>query len=117
MVVGAASMFTVVPLVCLWVASMLTSSQVAGILAALVSVPVAMIAFGSQLVRLDNLYVRVTAWDRGPRVAPAYRRGLTDTNFNRPTSVLDRVMVAAVMIALAVDSVWFFLFAGSPLPS
>jgi hypothetical protein len=26
-------------------------------------------------------------------------------------------MVAAVMIALAVDSVWFFLFAGSPLPS
>ena len=117
MVVAAASMFTVVPLVCLWVASMLTSSQVAGILAALVSVPVAMIAFGSQLVRLDNLYARVTDWDRGPRVAPAYRRGVTDTNFNRPTTVLDRVMVVAVMIAVAVDAAWFFLLAGSPLPS
>lgn len=117
MVIAAASLFTVVPLVCLWVASMLTSSHVAGILAALVSVPLAMIAFGSQLVRLDNLYARVTAVDRGPRVAPAYRRGLTDTNFFRPTSVLDRVMVVAVMIAVIVDAAWFFLLAGSPLPS
>jgi hypothetical protein len=113
MVVGATSMFTVVPLVCLWVASMLTSSQIAGILAALISVPLAMTAFGSQLIRLDNLYTRATAFDQGPKVAPAYRRGLTDTNFNRPTRVLEGVMVAAVMIA----TIWFFLFAGSPLPS
>jgi hypothetical protein len=117
MIVGATSMFTVVPLVCLWVASMLTSSQLAGILAALVSVPIAMVAFGSQLIRLDRLYTRVTAFDQGPKVAPAYRRGLTDSNFNRPTRVLEGVMVTAVLIAVVVDTIWFFLFAGSPLPN
>jgi hypothetical protein len=117
MVLGATSMFTVVPVACLWVASMLTSSQIAGIFAALISVPLAMVAFGSQLIRLDNLYARVTAFDRGPQVAPAYRRGLTDTNFIRPTSVLEGVMVAAVLLALVVDTIWFFGFAGSPLPA
>jgi hypothetical protein len=116
MVIGAVSMFTLVPLVCLWIASMVTSSQVAGILVALVSVPLAMTVFGSQLVRLDELYVRVTQRSRGPRVAPAYRRGATDTNYNRPTTVLEGVMVASVLISGLLYLVWFFAFAGSPLP-
>lgn len=117
MILGAVSLFTVVPVICLWLASMVTSSQTAGILLALVAVPLMMVLFGSQMARLDSLHAKVTRKPASKRVAPAYRRALTDTNSGRPTTVLEGVMVASVILAVVVYLAWFFLFAGSPLPA
>ena len=117
MILGAVSLFTLVPVICLWLASMVTTTQTSGILLALVAVPVMMVLFGSQMARLDALHAKVTRRPASKRVAAAHRRGLTDTNSGRPTTVLERVMVVSVMIAGAMYLAWFFFFAGSPLPS
>lgn len=118
MVVGAVSLFTVVPLVCLLLAATITSSQTAAVLVAIVVVPAAMVAIGSQLIRLDRLHAKVADRLDTRRVAPAYRRGLTDTNRTAvSTSVLEGVMVTSVAIAGLIYLVWFFVFAGSPLPA
>jgi len=117
MILGSVSLFTLVPVVCLWVASMLTSSHVLGIVLALVSVPLAMVVVGTQLVRLDGLYYRVTGKSAGARKAPAYRRGVTDTNHPHEATMLERVMIASVALSALVYLVWFFFFAGSSLPA
>ena len=116
MILGSVSLFSLVPVICLWVASMLTSSPVLGILLALVSVPAAMVIVGTQLVRLDGLYYRVTGKSAGARKVPAYRRGVTDTNHPHEATVLERVMIASVLLSAVIYVGWFFLYAGSPLP-
>jgi hypothetical protein len=47
-------------------------------------------------------------------VAPLGARGPQTT---RPRSVLDVVMVCSVSLAVVACAVWFFLFAGSSLPT
>jgi hypothetical protein len=117
MVLGAVSLFTLVPLVCLWLASLITGSSSAGVILALFSVPLAMVLVGSELGRLDRLHARVTRRPGGRRIAPAYRRGVTDTRNSNSTTVLEGVMVASVVIAGGIYLAWFFLLAGSPLPA
>jgi hypothetical protein len=60
----------------------------------------------------------VTGTGRQVRVQPAWRRSLRDEGRpRRPRSVLDAVMVPSVALALVCLAAWFFLFAGSSLPT
>jgi hypothetical protein len=52
------------------------------------------------------------------RVHPAWQRSLRGERHPvGPRSVLDVVMVCSVALALVAFCVWFFLFAGSSLPT
>jgi hypothetical protein len=50
------------------------------------------------------------------RVVPGWRRSLRDSDALGPASVLERLMVGSVLLAVAALAIWFFAFAGSSPP-
>jgi hypothetical protein len=84
----------------------------------LVGIPATMIAMGKVLAVLDRAYGRVKGAAPGARVQSPWHRSLRgDRRPARERSVLDVVMVLSVALAVACFAVWFFLFAGSSLPT
>jgi hypothetical protein len=81
-------------------------------------IPITMFVFGKLLFTLDRVFERVTGrasetdfrppWLRSMRGERAVRRRLT---------VLEGVMIVSVGIAVVASGIWFFLFAGSSLPT
>jgi hypothetical protein len=51
------------------------------------------------------------------RGVPGWRRSLKDSDTLGPANVLEKLMVASVLPALAALATWFFAFAGSSLPA
>jgi len=105
----------------LYVASQLTDSSqptMGPYVLVLVGIPATMIAMGKGLAILDRAYGRVTRTAPGARVPAPWQRSLRgDRRPARPRSVLDVVMVCSVGLAVVCFGVWFFLFAGSSLPT
>jgi hypothetical protein len=84
----------------------------------LVGIPATMIAMGKLLAALDRTYGRVTGTAPQTRAqAPWHRSMRGDRRPSRPRSVLDVVMVCSVALGVVCFAVWFFLFAGSSLPT
>jgi hypothetical protein len=83
----------------------------------IVGIPISMVIVGKILSRLNRLYGEIT--QTAPRVPvrlPWLRSSTGERDIHYPFSVLDLVMVASVAIVLCLLAVWFFVFAGSPLP-
>ena len=120
MVVGSLAVWTVIPVAGLWVASQLSDSNaqigVVPLLAAAVGIPTAMAFAVELLARVERLHMRLTGTAPPARVVSAWRRSLGDSRSVRLT-VLDRIMVASVLVAVIAMAVWFFAFAGSSLPA
>jgi hypothetical protein len=115
MALGSVAVWTVIPLGGLWLASQVSLSYTqlsAGpLFVAAVGIPIAMVLAGKALARVERLYLRLAGTAPTGRTVPPWRRSLTDS---RPTqlSVLDRIMVGSVVLAVIAFAVWFFLFAG-----
>ena len=120
MVLGALMLWVGSPVIWLWIGSQMTSSQqgrmgpyfvvAIGILASTVAV-----AFG--LARLQRLYEEVTGQEATVRVRLAWLRSLRDDrNPDTRVTVLDLILVTTAMVGVLAFVVWFFAFAGSPLP-
>jgi hypothetical protein len=120
MVVGSVAVWTVIPIAGLWVASQLSDSSaqigIVPLLAAAGGIPAAMAFAVKLLAHVERLHMRVTGTTPQARVAPAWRRSLGDSGSVRLT-VLDRIMVASVLVAATAMAVWFFAFAGSSFPT
>lgn len=120
MVVGSVAVWTVIPIAGLWVASQLSDSNgqigVVPLLVAAGGIPAAMAFAIALLARVEHLHMRLTGTAPQARVVPAWRRSLGDSRSVRLT-VLDRIMVASVLMAAIAMGVWFFAFAGSSLPA
>ena len=84
----------------------------------LVGIPATMVVMGKLLAVLDRSYGRLTGTaPQGRAQAPWHRSLRGDCRPTRPRSVLDVVMVCSVALAVVCFAVWFFLFAGSSLPT
>jgi hypothetical protein len=72
-----------------------------------------------RLARLNRLYVRITGSEKLPqRYLPAWRKSLSDEReLPQGMSVLEAVILGSVLLAGVAMAVWFFIAAGSPLPS
>jgi len=120
MAVGSVAVWTVIPIAGLWVASQLSDSSVQmGVVPLLVAaggIPAAMAFAVALLARVERLHMRVTRTAPAARGVPAWRRSLGDSRSVQLT-VLDRIMVASVLVAMIAMGVWFFAFAGSSLPT
>ena len=84
----------------------------------LVGIPATMIVMSKVLAVLDRAYGRLTGTAPQGRVQMPWYRSLRGDR--RPAgrhSVLDVVMVISVALAVVCFAVWFFLFAGSSLPT
>jgi hypothetical protein len=122
MVLGAFSMWTVIPFGWLWIGSKLSHTQQPSggpYMIVFFGIVCSIIAMAMVLSRLNRLYVRITGSGKLPnRHLPAWKRSLSDEReIPHGMSVLEAVILASVLLAGLAMAVWFFIAAGSPLPS
>jgi hypothetical protein len=123
MALGSVLLWVANPLFWLWLGSRIQEHQGAGFgpyLLVLGGIAVTMAVVGKGLGSLNRVYGELTGVTPTVRVQmPWHRsmRGERDEDARPPRSVLDVVMVISVSVALLVFGIWFFLFAGSSLPT
>ena len=122
MVLGAMSMWTVIPFGWIWIGSMITDTQQPSggpYMVVFFGIVCSILAMSWVLSRLNRLYVRITGTTKLPtRYLPAWRKSLSDERAGRRgMNVLEAVILASVLLAGVAMFIWFLFAAGSPLPS
>jgi hypothetical protein len=120
MAVGSVVLWIGLPVGWVWVASrtVKTSQPSFGpYLLVLFATPISMWLWSKLLFRLNDLYSRLTGQSYEVRTQLPWHKSMRgERGSNRPTTVLDWVMIVSVSVALTAFGVWFFVFAGSSLP-
>jgi hypothetical protein len=121
MLLAAFSLWTAIPLSWVYIASKLSQTQFpAGGPYAVVAVGiVATIVVVAWLIgRLNNLYIRITGTNRLAPIRPTWLKSMRDTAPVRSSvTVVEAVVMGSVLLAMLALTVWFFLWAGSPIPN
>jgi hypothetical protein len=121
MAIGSVTIWIGLPIAWLWIASQVQGSSSDPSFGAygliIVGLPLSIVVVAKGLASLDRTYARVTG------AAPEERRQLPwlksmrgERAEPRRYTVLDRVMVVSVGLAVTLMGIWFFFFAGSSLP-
>jgi hypothetical protein len=115
-VLGSAVLWIGIPFAGLWIAGRLTVRAEDFLFVALGGIPIAMVAFGWVLYRVNALYLR---W-RGPdeetsRNHSAWLVSLSDEGgrsrrSRAPRRLIDVAMTTSLTIALVLMAIWFFFF-------
>jgi len=122
MAVGSVTLWLGIPIGWLWIGSQVQAeTQSPGFtpyILVLAGIVVSIAVMAKLLAILNRTYKRVAGDDAVVRVRMPWHRSMRGEDDSRPPrSVLDVVMVISVSIAVLIFATWFFLFAGSPLPS
>ena len=121
MLLAALALWTAIPLGWIWIGSKVATSQfpAEGPYAVVAVGIVVTILFDAWLIgRLNDLYVRITGTNRLTPMRPNWLKSMRDTGGAvNTTTVVEAVMMGSVLLAGVVFVAWFFLLAGSPLPS
>jgi hypothetical protein len=120
-VVGSAFLWIGLPLGGFWLAGEFTTTAEGFLFAVLGGIPLAMVAFGWLLYRVNDLYVSVRDVDQP--VASGRSAWLVASTEERnklrraraPRTLIDAAMTASATVALLLLAVWFFFLAGSPM--
>lgn len=84
----------------------------------LFGIPTSMVVVGKMLGKLNRKYGEITGTTPEVHVVLPWHRSMRgERDAGHPRSVLDVVMVISVAVAGALFGIWFFLFAGSSLPT
>ena len=105
MAVGCLALWTVIPGAALWLVSLAEGSAATHLLLALFAVPTAIVLFGAVLVRVNALYVRVSASSADDADRAEFNRG-----------PLEWLIVASLAIAVLAMVAWMILVAKDPFP-
>ena len=120
MVLGSLVLWLAVPVAWLWVASHIDDSLEASFrayAAIAIGVPTTMLIMFALLRRLDNAHQQLTGHVEEKKLAPAWRRSLSEErDLHAPTSALDIILASTAIAAAVALVIWFFFFAGSSLP-
>jgi len=122
MILGAFSMWTAIPFGWIWIGSRLSHTQEPSggpYMVVFVGIVCSIVAMAWVLSRLNRLYVRITGSTQfSGRYMPAWKKSLSDERSNpHGTSVLESVILASVLLAGLAMAIWFFVAAGSPIPT
>jgi hypothetical protein len=121
MLLAAFSLWTAIPLSWIYIGSKLSETQFpSGGPYAIVAVGiVASILLVAWLIgRLNNLYIRITGTNRLEPIRPTWLKSMRDAAPIRSSvTVVEAVMMASVMLAVLAFTVWYVLWAGSPIPN
>jgi hypothetical protein len=121
MAVGSIMMWIGLPLAWLYVGSKLQNGgqpTMGPYVVVIVGIPVSMVIVGRLLSRLNRMYGRLTGTTPTVRAQVPWLKSMRgERGSTRPHTVLDAVMVVSVTIALIAFGLWFFLLAGSSLPT
>mgnify|MGYP001030260989 FL=1 len=121
MLLAALSLWSVIPLVWLWIGSQFTDSQFPSLgpyLIVLFGAVASILLVAWVLGRLNEVYIRLTgARDVGP-IRMGWMKSLRDSEkTGDPPSLIEVVIIGSVVIAFVAFVAWFFVLAGSPLPN
>lgn len=121
MLLAALSLWTVVPVAWLYIGSMVSHTQFPSggpYLVVAVGIIASIAIVGWLIARLNGLYMRITGTNRVASIRPTWLKSMRDTSeFTGRTTVVEAVLMGSVTLAACAFAVWFFLLAGSPLPS
>ncbi len=121
MLVAALSLWTVVPVAWLYIGSKVSHTQFPSggpYFVVAVGIVVTVAVVGWLIAQLNGLYMRITGTNRVSSMRPTWLKSMRDTGgASGQTTVVEAVLMGSVMLAGCVFAVWFFLLAGSPLPS
>jgi hypothetical protein len=121
MLLAAFALWTAIPLSWVYIASKLSETQFpSGGPYAIVAVGiVASILFVAWLIgRLNNLYIRITGTNRLAPMRPTWLKSMRDTApAQGSVTVVEAVLMSSVMLAALALMLWFFIWAGSPIPN
>ena len=121
MAIGSLFLWIGIPIGWLYIASRLvdTSQPTLGPYVLLIfAIPITMVVFGRLLFMLDRVFERVTGRASETDFRPPWLRSMRgERATKRRLTVLEGVMIVSVGLAVLVASIWFFFFAGSPLPT
>lgn len=121
MAIGSVVLWIAVPLGWIWLASNIVDSSEPSMtpyVMVLVGIPLTMVVVGKGLAQLNRVYGEVTGTTPTVRVVLPWHRSMRgERDAGHPRTVLDVVMVCSVTVALVLFALWFFLFAGSSIPT
>lgn len=121
MLLAAFSLWTLIPLGWVYIASKLAKSQFPSIgpyMIVIVGIIATVLIDAWVIGRLNDLYIRVTGSNRLVQSRPGWLKSMRDTGpTQNAVTVVEAVMMSSVMLAALALMVWFFLLAGSPLPN
>ncbi|HEU4658139.1 MAG TPA: hypothetical protein VFR97_11460 [Capillimicrobium sp.] len=122
MALGSIAMWIVVPVFWIWLAAKLQEGKaqptLGPYLLILVGIPVTMFAVAKALAQLNVAYGKVTGVTPRVRMQMPWHKSMRgERDSGHQATVLDVVMLVSVSIALVAFAIWFFLFAGSSLPT
>jgi hypothetical protein len=120
MLVGAFSLWTVIPLGWLWIGSQLVGTQEPRLWAyflVLVGIIVSVAAMGKILAVLNRRWLAIKGGDSyRPKIPLPWLESMRDQRHSQRATMLDMVLVASALMAGIALMVWFFVLAESPLP-
>jgi hypothetical protein len=121
MLLAAFSLWTAIPLSWVYIGSKLSETQFPS------GGPYAVVAIGivtsillvAWLIgRLNTLYIRITGTNRLAPIRPSWLKSMRDTApAQSSVTVVEAVVMGSVMLAMLALTLWFFLWAGSPIPN
>ncbi len=121
MALGSVVLWIGVPLGWIWLASNIVDSSEPSMtpyVMVLVGIPLTMVVVGKGLSQLNRVYGEVTGTTPTVRVVLPWHRSMRgERDAGHPRTILDVVMVCSVTVALVLFGLWFFLFAGSSIPT
>lgn len=122
MAIGSIVLWIGSPIFWLWFASqMQKDSQAAGFgpyMVVLFGIAITAVVLAKALQMLNHAYASVEGQNEPVRVIMPWHRSMRGEGEGRaPRTVLDVVMVTSVAIGVVAFGIWFFFFAGSPLPT
>jgi hypothetical protein len=121
MAIGSILLWLGIPVGWLYLASRLVESSQPSMgpyVLVLVGIPASMVIVGKLLSTLNRAYGELTGTTPKMRMRNPWLRSMRgERDTGRPTTILEVVMVWSVSLALLCFAVWFFVFAGSSLPT
>jgi hypothetical protein len=121
MLVGAFSLWTIVPLGWLWIGSQIVGTQEPRLWAyfvVLVGIVTSVIVIAKILQALNRRVMTLRGGEgfRPTKIPLPWLESMRDERHSQSANVLDTVLVASAVMAAIAMFVWFVLFAGSPVP-
>jgi hypothetical protein len=121
MLLAAFSLWTLIPLGWVYIASKLAHSQFPSIgpyMIVIVGIIATVLIDAWLIGRLNDVYVRVTGSNRLVQSRPGWLKSMRDTGpVQNSVTVVEAVMMSSVMLAALALVIWFFVLAGSPIPN
>jgi hypothetical protein len=121
MAIGSVILWLGIPVGWLYLASQLvdTSQPTLGpYILIIFGIPITMFIFGRALFTLDRAFEKVTGRASVTEFRPPWLKSMRgERTTRRRLTVLEGVMIVSVSLALFCFGFWFFVFAGSSLPT